>query len=332
MATNNISASFVKTLSPENPVPESIIKQILKDARESESIEIVEILLSKNLLSATMINETILNYFTDTLNFPDPIKRPGSIKIMELLLFNDKADPNYNNGIFLKIAICHKKISLMKTLMRHPKINLCPKNVENYPIWCALTNKNTEVIKIIQDDPRFCITLNNIGNEQSHANLLDFSIMNEFTFLMEPFFDGAIKKRYLKTIERMIIEKLISSEYLNKIMIDVCFNEDIDIIKLLLTRPEIVTTFTDVTNSNAIEIAYNKNRLDIVKLLMPKADISKIMKTNNPDLIGIAKELGLLKDDKTKSVHDALETLMKDYNLKSIYIENGKEYRIIFNS
>lgn len=97
----------------------------------------------------------------------------------------------------------------------------------------------------------------------------------------------------------------------------------IEIVKLLLADNRI--NFKN--NTIAITKAFNNKHIEIVKLLIPLVDLSKI------DIAGIheiAKEI--IPKPISLNMITELSEFMKKHNLQSVFVESGKEVKIVYNS
>ena len=97
----------------------------------------------------------------------------------------------------------------------------------------------------------------------------------------------------------------------------------IEIVKLLLADNRVNLK----NNTTAIIKAFNNGHIEIVKLLIPRIDLSKI------DIVGIhniAKEIA--HKPTSSDMITKLSEFMKKHNLQSVFMESGKEIKIVYNS
>ena len=66
--------------------------------------------------------------------------------------------------------------------------------------------------------------------------------------------------------------------------------------------------------------------IEIVKLLIPRTDLSKI---SDPRIIDIAKEMDLPPH---QASYIAFSALMKSYSIKEVDIETGKQFNVVLGS
>lgn len=97
----------------------------------------------------------------------------------------------------------------------------------------------------------------------------------------------------------------------------------IEIVKLLLADNRI--NFKN--NTIAITRAFNNKHIEIVKLLIPLVDLSKI---DIAEIHEIAKEI--IPKPISLNMITELSEFMKKHNLQSVFVESGKEIKIVYNS
>ena len=88
------------------------------------------------------------------MDIPCLEKHSESFKILELLLSDPKADPNYSGGAFLKMAIDSGNVDLVKILINNSRVNLLPLDRNNYLLRVTCINNRIEVLKLLLADQR----------------------------------------------------------------------------------------------------------------------------------------------------------------------------------
>jgi len=195
----------------------------------------------------------------------------------------------------------YKLINILLT-----KSDLNPSFESNILFRFFCNEGNLDFIKILMNDKRL--------------------IINEGSFPIDIYgLKLAISGDNMDVLKLLLSDNRFSAQK-NIGLIEACVYGRIDMVKLFLGYPDIDPLYT-YNDMKAINTAFKNKYFDIVKLLIPKVDLSKI---TDPRIIAIANEMKPLK--KVSNVYDALDSLMNEYHLKSITVEKGKEFKLVFDS
>lgn len=256
--------------------------------------------------------EFVLDYVNDlTIKTPTFILKAifdecianSYIRVLEKIIASKLIDPSMNDNYALRQAMNNSNYNIITVLLKDERVD---QFIDGNQLFHKACNENKiDLVKLLLANEKF-IPLNNANN-----TLYVVAINNNIEIMKLILAD----KRNFKDNDYIHAFNYVSSQ------------GNIEMVKLLLTDGR----FIPAANANgsiysAIIAACDNNHTDIVKLLLPHVDLSKI---NHARIKKIAKKL---ESKPLTGWFDALNSIMNEYHIKSIFIEKGKVCNVVFDS
>lgn len=196
----------------------------------------------------------------------------------------------------------------------------------------AITHKQSEIIKLLLVDKRYDIdycyeyketlieTLCRYGDVELVKIALTDEQIDPARYRNFPI-QIAAKAGKIEIIKYLMTDVRVNPGDDNNYALEYAINSNkLEAVKLLLTDVRVTASLND---NKALMKAFKINNTEMVKALIPYSDLTKI---SDITILNLAKEML-----PPPSIWNAFTELMKQYNVKSINIETGKQFSVQYN-
>lgn len=248
----------------------------------------------------------------------------GETTALELMLSKDIVKPTKEH--FEKV-ITVGKCDIVKLLLRFAA-------PPNNALQIAMKCKQSEIIKLLLVDKRYDL---NFSYGFSYKLIDELCKYGDVEILKMALTDERIDPSNNKNYPIQIAAKNGDIEIVKYLMADPRVNpgddnnyalnwavdyNKLEVVKLLLTDPRVDATMND---NKALSEAFRQKHMEIFEVLIPHSDLTKVTDKNILELVKkVVPQL-------PQNIWDAFTDLMKQYNVKSINIETGKQFSVEYN-
>lgn len=308
----NAAVELCKILSLNNETEKSelvsdMLNQILFVSAEHNYVEAMKLLVADKRVNFSVNSNQAIKVASGE----------GNVEVLKMLLEQENVDPGDSDNAAFVRAIKNNKLETIEILLKDPRVNptVIDRNI-HFVDWCS-----DDIIILLINDGRI-----NFSGEYDYAframirrgkteivKLLLKDRRCDPTTYNNLALDIVCEMGHIEMIKLLLKDQRINLTSRNFIAIAANSGHK-EVIKLLLACPNIDPT---QGNNSAILIASKKGYKNIVKILIPRTDLSTI---TDPNILRIAKKQILSDEDVAKK----LAKMMDQYKINGVFIAEGK--------